>query len=98
MIKFWDIRTHGCTKTLTHHKKGIRAMALHPHEYTFASGGSDKLRVWKCPEGHQLRTMEGPTSIVNALALNADNVLFAGADNGSLSFYDWQLVNSIKLI
>jgi len=26
-------------------------MVLHPNEYTFASGGSDKIRVWKCPEG-----------------------------------------------
>ena len=64
-------------------------MALHPNEYTFASGGSDKIRIWKCPEGHQLRTIAGPNSIVNALALNQDNVLVAGADDGNLSFYDW---------
>jgi len=39
-------------QTLTQHKKGVRAMVLHPTEYTFASGGSDKIRIWKCPEGH----------------------------------------------
>lgn len=65
-------------------------MVLHPTEYTFASGGSDKIRVWKCPEGHQLRTITGPSAIVNTLALNQDNVLVSGADDGTLSFYDWQ--------
>ena len=27
--------------------------------------------------------------ILNALALNDDNVLVSGADDGTLSFYDW---------
>jgi len=65
-------------------------MVLHPSEYTFASGGSDKIRVWKCPEGHQLRTITGPSAIVNTLAINQDNVLVSGADDGTLSFYDWE--------
>jgi pleiotropic regulator 1 len=90
MIKFWDIRKQECLHTLTQHKKGVRAMVLHPSEYTFASGGSDKIRVWKFPEGHQLRAINGPAAIVNSLALNADNVLVSGADDGTLSFYDWQ--------
>ena len=29
-------------------------------------------------------------SIVNTLALNADGVLFAGADNGNMSLYDYK--------
>lgn len=29
-------------------------------------------------------------SIVNTLAVNADGVLFAGADNGNMQFYDWK--------
>jgi pleiotropic regulator 1 len=90
MIKFWDIRMWTCTQTLTQHKKGIRSMVLHPTEYSFASGGSDKIRVWKCPEGHMLRTIPGPNAIVNALALNHDNVLIAGTDNGTINFYDWE--------
>ena len=38
-------------KTLTNHKKGVRSLAMHHDEFTFASGSSDKIRVWKCPEG-----------------------------------------------
>jgi pleiotropic regulator 1 len=85
----WDIRTGGTIKTLTHHKKGVRALALHHDEYTFASAGSDKIRIWKCPEGDQLRTIPEHNAVINSLALNRDNVLVSGADNGSLAFFDW---------
>jgi pleiotropic regulator 1 len=51
MIKFWDIRTGNTLKTLTQHKKGIRSLVNHHDENSFASAGSDKIRIWKCPEG-----------------------------------------------
>ena len=65
-------------------------MANHPSEYTFASGGADKIRIWKCPEGEQLRTIAEHPAVINALALNDDNVLVSGADDGTLHFFDWQ--------
>jgi pleiotropic regulator 1 len=34
-----------CVKTLTNHKKGIRALAIHPEEYTFASAAADNVKV-----------------------------------------------------
>jgi pleiotropic regulator 1 len=58
MIKFWDIRTGSTLKTLTQHKKGIRALVNHHEDITFASAGSDKIRIWKCPEGEHLRTID----------------------------------------
>ena len=88
-VRLWDIRTGATTKTLTQHKKGVRALALHHEEYSFASGGSDKIRIWKCPEGDQLRTIAEHNAVINSLALNSDNVLVSGGDNGSLSFFDW---------
>lgn len=63
---------------------------MHHKEWTFASGGADKIRIWKCPEGDQLRTIAGHNSIVNCLALNNDNVLVSGSDTGALSFFDWE--------
>ena len=74
---------------MTHHKKGVRALALHHDEYSFASAGSDKIRIWKCPEGDQLRTIPEHNAVINSLALNTDNVLVSGGDNGSLQFHDW---------
>ncbi|KAG5220060.1 pre-mRNA-splicing factor prp [Salix suchowensis] len=37
----------------THHKKSVRALAIHPTEYSFASGsaGGNNIKKWKCPEG-----------------------------------------------
>eukprot|EP00350_Pseudokeronopsis_sp_OXSARD2_P002440 CAMPEP_0170564956 /NCGR_PEP_ID=MMETSP0211-20121228/75907_1 /TAXON_ID=311385 /ORGANISM="Pseudokeronopsis sp., Strain OXSARD2" /LENGTH=130 /DNA_ID=CAMNT_0010885127 /DNA_START=407 /DNA_END=796 /DNA_ORIENTATION=- len=89
MIRLWDIRTGTSLKALTHHKKGVRALAIHPSEYTFASAGSDKIRIWKCPEGDQLRNMGDHNAVINKIAINSDNVLVSGGDNGSLYFFDW---------
>ena len=33
---------------LTNHKKAVRALALHPTEYTFASASADNMKKWKC--------------------------------------------------
>lgn len=90
MIKLWDIGTGRKIKTLTHHKKSIRAMVLHHEDYTFASGAGDKLRQWALPEGEQIRKLEGHNTIINTLALSKDNVLVSGGDNGSLYFWDWK--------
>jgi pleiotropic regulator 1 len=84
MVRFWDIRSGSSTKALTQHKKGVRALVNHPRESTFASAGSDKIRIWKIPEGDQLRTIDDHNAVINSLAINQDNVLVSGGDNGSL--------------
>lgn len=89
MIKLWDLGTGKCMQTLTQHKKGVRAMVAHSEECTFASAGADKIRVWKCPEGQPLRNIGGHNAIINAIALNKDNVLVTAGDNGSMYFWDW---------
>ena len=62
---------------------------MHPTQYTFASGAADRIRVWKCPEGLHLRAMKSHNSIINSMAINKDNVLAAGGDNGLIHLYDW---------
>lgn len=58
-------------KTLTNHKKPVKSLVLHHKEYTFASGASDNIKVWKCPEGEFLRNVSsGNDHIINTLALN----------------------------
>jgi len=84
MVRFWDIRNGSSTKALTQHKKGVRALANHHQEHTFASAGSDKIRIWKQPEGDQLRTIDDHNAVINSMAINQDNVFVSGADNGSL--------------
>lgn len=56
----------------------------------FASASPDNIKQWKCPEGKFIQNLPGHNAILNCLAVNADNVLVSGADNGSLHFWDWK--------
>ena len=61
----------------------MKSLLFHHKEYTFASAAADNIKVWKCPEGEFLRNVEGHDGIVNSIALNQDNVLVSGADDGT---------------
>jgi pleiotropic regulator 1 len=66
--------------TLTHHKKSVRALAIHPTEYSFASGsaGGNNIKKWKCPEGAFVHNFPGHNAIINTLSVNAEGVFFSG--------------------
>lgn len=90
-IKLWDLRTGKALSTLTHHKKSVRAMTLHPSEYTFGSASADNVKKFKLPAGEFLHNMLAhQRAIVNAMAVNEDGVMATGGDNGSLWFWDWK--------
>ena len=96
-VKLWDIVAAKPMSTLTFHKKGVRAMAMHPKEYTFASGSSDNIKKFKLPNGDFLHNMlQHQRAIVNCMAVNEDNVLVTGGDNGSMWFWDWKSGNSFQ--
>lgn len=78
--------------TLTHHKKSVRALAIAPHEYSFASAsaGGNNIKKWKCPEGTFVFNFPGHDAMINTLSVNEEGVLFSGGDNGSLSFWDYK--------
>ncbi|KAI1821092.1 putative pre-mRNA splicing protein [Xylaria intraflava] len=88
-VRLWDLAAGKTMSVLTHHKKGVRALALHPTEFTFATGSTNSIKQWKCPEGAFMGNFEGHNAIINSLAVNED-VLFSGGDNGSMSFWDWK--------
>lgn len=89
-VRLWDLAAGKSMGVLTHHKKGVRALAIHPKEFTFASGSTNSIKQWKCPEGAFMQNFEGHNAVVNTMAVNEDNVLFSGGDNGSMSFWDWK--------
>jgi len=66
--------------TLTHHKKSVRALAIHPTEYSFASGsaGGNNIKKWKCPEGAFVFNFSGHNAIINTMSVNAEGVFFSG--------------------
>lgn len=86
-VRMWDLAAGKTMGVLTHHKKGVRALASHPSEFTFATGSTSSIKQFKCPEGAFMQNFEGHNSIINTLAVNNDNTLFSGGDNGSMSFW-----------
>ncbi|UXI23150.1 hypothetical protein NH340_JMT09093 [Sarcoptes scabiei] len=89
-IRLWDIVAGKTIVTLTNHKKSVRAMVAHPRLNMFCSGSINSLKQWAFPDGRFVQNLDGHDSIVNALAINEDNVLVSGGDNGSLLFWDWK--------
>ena len=90
-IRLWDIRKANVSMILTHHKKSVRALVGHPTEFTMASGAADSLKKWLFPRGKLMKTMKGHDgAIVNAIAVNSDNVLVSCADDGAMRFWDWK--------
>lgn len=89
-VRMWDLAAGKTMGVLTHHKKGVRTLATHPTEFTFASGSTGSIKQWKCPEGAFMQNFDGQNCVINTLAVNEDNVLFSGGDNGSMAFWDWK--------
>ncbi|KAL1921647.1 uncharacterized protein VTP21DRAFT_10289 [Calcarisporiella thermophila] len=89
-VRLWDLAAGKTMTTLTHHKKSVRALALHPTKFAFASGSADNIKTFRCPEGTFIQNLEGHNAIVNTLSINDDGVVFSGGDNGSMCFYDWK--------
>ena len=85
-VRLWDLAAGKTMGVLTHHKKGVRALALHPSEFTFATGSTGSIKQWKCPEGAFMQNFEGHNAIINTMSVNQNNVLFSGGKL-SWSFY-----------
>ncbi|KAI9292308.1 pleiotropic regulator 1 [Neoconidiobolus thromboides FSU 785] len=89
-VKLYDLAAGKTLHTLTHHKKAVRAIDLHPREFSFASASPDNIKQFKCPEGKFIQNYSGHDAIINSLSINQDNVMVTGGDNGSLKFWDWK--------
>ncbi|KAF8628774.1 hypothetical protein AX15_003730 [Amanita polypyramis BW_CC] len=90
-VRLWDLAAGKTMVTLTHHKKSVRALAIHPTEFSFASGsaGGNNIKKWKCPEGTFVFNFSGHNAIINTLSVNSEGVFFSGSDNGTLTFWDY---------
>eukprot|EP00850_Spirogloea_muscicola_P002860 SM000011S19038 [mRNA] locus=s11:580984:585037:+ [translate_table: standard] len=90
-IKLWDLAAGKTMSTLTFHKKSVRALAMHPFEHTFASASADNVKKFRLPKGEFLHNMlSQQRTIVNCMAINEDNVMVSGGDNGSVWCWDWK--------
>jgi pleiotropic regulator 1 len=81
-------------QTLTYHKKGVRALALHPTEFSFASASTGTIKKCSLPEGTLVQNFQfgekETRPIIHSLAVSRDGkCLVSGMDNGYLRFWDW---------
>ncbi|KAJ6000930.1 hypothetical protein N7481_001339 [Penicillium waksmanii] len=97
-VRLWDLAAGKSMSVLTHHKKGVRALATHPTEFTFASASTGSIKQWKCPEGAFIQNFDGQNAVINSLAVNDENVIFSGGDNGSMCFWDWKTAHQFQSI
>lgn len=88
-VRCWDLVAGKARVVLTHHKKAVRCLVNHPREFAMVSGSADHLKKWALPEGTFVHNYSGHNSIVNALAVNDDDVLVSAGDDGSLKFWDY---------
>ncbi|KAH0791672.1 protein pleiotropic regulatory locus 1 [Histomonas meleagridis] len=89
-IRAWDLRNGSkCLYTLTRHKKTVRALALHPKEWSFASASQDAIFHWNGEESKLFKEFKYHKSIKNALAINQDDVFVSAGDDGTIKFWDW---------
>lgn len=89
-VRLWDLAAGKSICSLTNHKKSVRSLVIHPTLYMFASGAPDNIKQWRCPEGNFVQNLPGHNTIINSMAVNAENVLVSGGDNGSMFFWDWR--------
>lgn len=91
-IRLWDLAAGRTMAQLTHHHKSVRSLTIHPTEYSFASGssGGNNIKKWKCPEGTFVHNFSGHDAIINTVRVNEDGVMFSGADNGSMTWWDYK--------
>lgn len=97
-IKCWDLAAGKCSVTLTNHKKGVRSVLLHPSEFTFGSASADNLKKWQLPQGNFLQNLSGHNTIVNCMALNADNVLVSGGLYITLCTHHTHILTNLQAI
>ncbi|SCV05811.1 LANO_0H15698g1_1 [Lachancea nothofagi CBS 11611] len=90
-VRMWDIRAGKAAKILTHHSKNIRSIGAHPAESSLATCSTNDVRSWRCHDGQLLTNFQSDDlGIINCLTVNQDGILFAGTDDGRLSFFDYK--------
>ncbi|PLW08628.1 hypothetical protein PCANC_13018 [Puccinia coronata f. sp. avenae] len=91
-IRLWDLAAGRTMAQLTHHHKSVRSLTIHPTEYSFASGsaGGNNIKKWKCPEGMFVHNFSGHDAIINTICVNEEGVMYSGADNGSMTWWDYK--------
>lgn len=105
-VRLWDLAAGRSYATLTHHKKGVRAVVRHPRRRAAATASADAIKTWSLPRGAFARNLRveppgRPSNdgvLINALAANEDGLLVSGGDAGGVTFWDWDAAAAFQTV
>lgn len=84
-VKFWDVATGKCTKTLFGHVEGVWALAA--DSLRVISGAQDRMvKVWDVRTGRCQRTITGHQGPVTCVGLSDSNMV-TGSEDGEARMY-----------
>ena len=72
-LKFWDVNSGNCIRTLQQNSGCIEALALSPNDNTLVSIGKDGIiRLWNIKTGELLHTLKGHKDSIKDIAFTPD--------------------------
>lgn len=90
-IKWWDVKTGSCIKTLFGHVEGIWGLAA--DTLRVVSGAQDRtVKVWDRNDGRCVLSLAGHSGPVNAIQLG-DSKIISGGDDGQIRIWDFSPVS-----
>jgi WD40 repeat protein len=94
-IELWDLGTGRCEQVggERHNLFFTRAVAVHPIEKTFITGGypDGNIHDWDLETGKHLRTFAAHTRRITALAFSQDGkLLLSGCEGGIVHYWDYK--------
>ncbi len=93
-IKVWDLASGQLLNTLSGHRGGIRAIALHPTHPVLASAGNDGIIIWNLETGKLTTRLKDHKNWVASLAFSPDGrYLASGSFDASVKVWEDALEN-----
>jgi WD40 repeat protein len=97
VLKFWDVESGECVKTLSSSSKAFRALAFHPESNILASSSEDRqIRMWDLDTGKCLDTLVAHQMAVWQIAFSPLGDLLASCSmDGMVKL--WDVANNSSL-
>jgi WD40 repeat protein len=99
-IKFWDIETGQCLRTLRGHDNEVWSVAFSPDGSTLASSSDDQtIKLWSVQTGKCFKTLQGHESWVHSVAFSLDGqLLVSGSDDQTIKLWNVQTGKCLKTL
>jgi len=76
-LRYWDLTTNTCIKTVIGHEKGIRSLAINKSNTLLATGGYDQtLKLWDIKTYQVLKINDKNDAIIRAIQFIDENGVF----------------------